>query len=319
MENRAHALATGLFILLLGAALVAVVAWFQGDRSEKVGYTVVARSGVPGLNLRAAVKLQGVEIGKVEAIGFDPEEPRQILVRIEVSKQAPLTAGTYARLGYQGITGLSFIDLVAPEDGRPGAPTPPGTRIPLQPSLLDQLSNQGPRLMLALNEATLRLNRLLGDANQQQFAQTLAALGDAASGVARLSQQLQPAAAGLAPLAHRADGVLLSADRSLQRLDELLAQSGALAQELRQRSQALDQLGQAAAQLQGSTQRLEHALVGPGGRPRSQAPLLDELGQASRSLDRLAGDLAEQPQSLIFGRTAPPPGPGEAGFDTRGH
>lgn len=318
MENRAHALATGLFILLLGAALVAVVAWFQGDHDERVGYTVVARAGVPGLNLRAAVKLQGVEIGKVESIAFDPAEPRQILVGIQVDKDAPLTAGTYAKLGYQGITGLSFIDLIAPEEGPAGAPAVPGARLPLQPSLLDQLSNQGPRLMLGLNEAAQRLNRLLSDANQQQLTRTLAALGDAAGGVAQLSQQLAPAVASLPPLARRADGLMASADRSLLRLDELLAQSGALAQELRQRAQALEQLGQAASQLQTSTQRLEQALVGNGGRARSQAPLVDDIGQASRSLERLAGDLAEQPQSLIFGRAAPPPGPGEAGFEGRG-
>lgn len=318
MENRAHALATGLFILLLGAALLAVVAWFRGDHVERVAYTVVARGGVPGLNLRAAVKLQGVEIGKVHSIDFDPEEPRQILVGIEVDKQAPLTAGTFARLGYQGITGLSFIDLVAPDEGPAGARAGAGARIPLQPSLLDQLSNQGPRLMLGLNEAAQRLNGLLSDANQRQFGRTLAALGDAAEGVAALSQALRPAAEGLPSLARRADGVLQSADRSLVRLDELLAQSGALAQELRQRAGALDQLGQAAAQLQGSTLHLEQALVGSAGRSRSQAPLLDEIGQASRSLDRLAGGLAEQPQSLIFGRAAPPPGPGEAGFEARG-
>ena len=56
----------------LGLALAACVAWFQGDRTERVHYTVVARSGVPGLNLKAPVKLSGVEIGKVEEIGFDP-------------------------------------------------------------------------------------------------------------------------------------------------------------------------------------------------------------------------------------------------------
>src|SRR6478609_3596494 len=104
MENRAHALATGAFILLLGAALIAVITWFQGNRGEQLSHTVISRTGVPGLNLRAPVKLQGVEIGKVASIEFDPANPRQILVGIEVDKDAPLSARTVARLGYQGIT-----------------------------------------------------------------------------------------------------------------------------------------------------------------------------------------------------------------------
>jgi len=313
MENRSHALATGAFILLLGAALVVVIAWFQGDRSEKLSYTVVARSGVPGLNLKAPVKLHGVEVGKVEDIAFDPAEPRQILVTIEVAKGAPLSPRTAARLGYQGITGLSFIDLFEDEEGPPVAGAP--ARMVLRPSLIDQLSAGGPRLLLSVNEAALRLNQLLGDANQQQLARSLASFGEAAQRVSALARQMQPAAAGLPPLIQRADGVLQGAQASLHRFDGLTAESTLLAQELRQRSQALDQLGQASAQLQATTQRLEAALVGAN-KPRSQA-LVDELGQAARAVERAAADLGEQPQSLLFGRSATPPGPGESGFEKR--
>jgi phospholipid/cholesterol/gamma-HCH transport system substrate-binding protein len=34
----------------------------------------------------------------------------------------------------------------------------------------------------------------------------------------------------------------------------------------------------------------------------------------SRSIDRVLLQLEEQPRSLLFGRVAPPPGPGEEGF-----
>lgn len=314
MENRSHALATGAFILLLGAALVVVVAWFQGDHSEHLSYTVVSRSGVPGLNLRAPVKLQGVEVGKVAAIAFDPAQPRQILVTIEVEKTAPLGARTMARLGYQGITGLSFIELFEDEEGPVAAGAP--ARIELRPSLIDQLSTGGPRLLAGVNETALRLNRLLSDGNQQQLATALSNFNEAAAGVAQLTRQLQPSAAALPPLLGRADGLLQGAQASLQRFDGLSADARLLTEELRQRSRALDQLGLAAAQLQTTTQRLELALIGAD-RPRNQA-LVDELGQASHSVERAAAGLADltaQPQGLLFGRSGPPPGPGEAGFD----
>ena len=90
MENKAHAIAAGLFALLLGLALAASVAWFQGDRTERTHYTVVSRSGVPGLNLKAPVKLRGVEVGYVDSIAFDPQDPRQILVGIAVDAAAPV-------------------------------------------------------------------------------------------------------------------------------------------------------------------------------------------------------------------------------------
>jgi phospholipid/cholesterol/gamma-HCH transport system substrate-binding protein len=121
MENRAHALATGIFILFLGGVLALVAAWFQGDQGEKNDFTIVSRSGVSGLNVKAPVKLRGVLVGKVEAIGFDNGDSQRILIGIRVSKTAPLTQATVARLGYQGITGLSYIDLSEPE-GAQGSP-----------------------------------------------------------------------------------------------------------------------------------------------------------------------------------------------------
>ena len=45
--------------------------------------------------------------------------------------------------------------------------------------------------------------------------------------------------------------------------------------------------------------------------------LVDELARTSRNVDRLLADLREQPQSLIFGRKAGAPGPGEPGFEAR--
>ena len=41
------------------------------------------------------------------------------------------------------------------------------------------------------------------------------------------------------------------------------------------------------------------------------------MAAASRSVERAANDLGDQPQSLLFGRGPRPPGPGETGFDQR--
>jgi phospholipid/cholesterol/gamma-HCH transport system substrate-binding protein len=48
--------------------------------------------------------------------------------------------------------------------------------------------------------------------------------------------------------------------------------------------------------------------------PRINA-LLGELARSSRSLDRLLTELNDQPHSLVFGRPAAAPGPGEPGFN----
>lgn len=315
MENKAHALAAGLFLLLLGLALAASVAWFQGDRTERVRYTVVARSGVPGLNLKAPVKLRGVEVGYVETIGFDPADPRQILVGIAVDAAAPVSTSTYAQLGLQGVTGLSFVGLEEADAQAALQRAAPGARLALRPTLLDRLAESGPGLIAGFAETAARLNALLSDDNRAQLGKTLAGLQQAADDTSKLMATLQPAARELPALLKDADVAAQRAQTALTRIEALAADGQLLAQDLKSRARALDDLQAAAVQVQATSRNLELALVGETS-PRTR-PVLADVSAASRSIERAADALGEQPQSLIFGRGAQPPGPGEAGFAER--
>lgn len=315
MENKAHAIAAGLFLLLLGLALAASVAWFQGDRTERVRYTVVARSGVPGLNLKAPVKLRGVEVGWVDSIVFDPEDPRQILVGIAVDATAPVSASTHAQLGLQGVTGLSFVGLEEADAKAPFKRAAPGARLALRPTLLDRLAESGPLLLAGFAETADRLNALLSDGNRAQLNRSLVQLEQAAGDTSRLMAALQPGARELPAFLKDADATAQRANAALREIEALATDSRALTQDLKARVAVLDRLDGAAAQWQATTRNLELALVGDTP-PRSR-PLLGDIAAASRSVERAATDLGDQPQSLLFGRGSRPPGPGEAGFAAR--
>ncbi|MBV8036422.1 MlaD family protein [Roseateles sp.] len=315
MENKAHAIAAGLFVLLLGLALAASVAWFQGDHTERVHYTVVSRSGVAGLNLKAPVKLRGVDVGHVESIAFDPADPRQILVGIAVDAAAPVSTGTYAQLGLQGVTGLSFVGLEEADASAPLQRAAPGARLQLRPTLLDRLAQSGPGLVAGFAEVATRLNALLSDDNRVQLGHTLAGLQQAAGDTSRLMAALQPGARGLPALLKDADTATQRADAALRRIEALAADGQQLAQELKSRAALLDRLDAAAAQVQATSRNLELALVGDT--PPRTRPVLTDIAAASRSVERAANELGDQPQSLLFGRSARPPGPGEAGFAER--
>lgn len=315
MENKAHDLAAGLFLLLLGLALAASVAWFQGDRTERIHYTVVSRSGVPGLNLKAPVKLRGVEVGWVESIGFDPQDPRQILVGIAVDAAAPVSAGTHAQLGLQGVTGLSFVSLEEADANAPLTRAAPGARIALRPTLLDRLAESGPLLLARFTETADRLNQLLSDDNRAQLGRTLAQFELAAADTRELVAALQPGARALPALLKDADATSRQATAALREIEALAADGRRFTRELQARVAVLDRLDGAAAQIQSTTQHLELALVGDT--PPRTRPLVADLAAAGRSVERAATGLGEQPQSLLFGRGTPPPGPGEAGFAER--
>jgi phospholipid/cholesterol/gamma-HCH transport system substrate-binding protein len=72
MENKAHALAAGAFVLGLVAVLVALVVWLTHDDTVRNTYELSTRDAVSGLQPQAMVRYRGIAVGKVTTIDFDP-------------------------------------------------------------------------------------------------------------------------------------------------------------------------------------------------------------------------------------------------------
>jgi phospholipid/cholesterol/gamma-HCH transport system substrate-binding protein len=308
MENRAFALAAGLFTLLLGAAVIVAAMWFSGNTVETVGYVLESKFAVTGLNVQAPVRLRGVEVGKVGNIGFDPENSGLILVGVDVKAGTPITRGTFAQLGSQGVTGLAYVML--DDDGTKPEPLPPSGektgRIPVRQAFLDQLSGSGKDLLAEVGEVGRRLNTLLDGKNQAQLMRTLTSLETATQGIATLTRHLEPGMKEFPALT-------ADARKALQRADALLVNLNTLTQQLNQHTDTLERVARSAEQMGGSAQSLSNAALTES-LPRIST-LLDELARNSRNLDRLLSELNDQPHSLVFGRAPLPPGPGEPGFD----
>ena len=95
MENRSHALMTGIFTIALLVATVLIGLWFNRDKTELVQYEIVTTQSIPGLNPQATVRYRGLEIGRVDTIVFDPRVTGQILIRLSVDEASPITSTTY--------------------------------------------------------------------------------------------------------------------------------------------------------------------------------------------------------------------------------
>jgi phospholipid/cholesterol/gamma-HCH transport system substrate-binding protein len=329
MENRAHAVAAGAFTLLLLAALAGAIVWLTGDARGGRRIDLVSRGAVSGLNARAAVRLRGVDVGQVQRIGFDPEDARRILVRVSVDSDTPLTRGTYARLTYQGVTGLAYVELDDDGSSREPLISPPGSTVPrieLKRSRLDQIGDSGQLLLSEAAETAQRLNQLLSDQNLAQLSRTFENVEVASRKVAALADTLQPAANALPPLAAHVDKLLTHADALLDHGNTLLAHAdsavqqagpvlsglGELTQAAQQRLDVLDRVGRDADRIGDAAEALQRSLVTET-LPRVDE-VMDDVARNSRSLDRLITSLHDQPQSILFGRAPAPPDPGEPGF-----
>ena len=310
MENRAHAIAAGLFTILLSAGIVFAAMWFSGETYEKAGYLLESRLPVTGLNVQSAVRYRGVDVGKVEAIQFDEKDPRLIMIRIGVRADTPITRGTFAELRAQGVTGLSYVML--DDTGKKPEKLPPGgaagDRIPVNPSLLENLADSGQDLVAQVQQVARRVNTLLSDENQGQFSRSLVNLEKASGDVASLARDLAPAVKQFPALT-------ADARKAIGHADEALAGVRDLTLQISQKLDSFDRMAKSAEQVGGAAQSMSAALVVES-LPRLNA-LVDQLGRTSRGLDRLMTEVKEQPQSVVFGRRPPPPGPGEPGYDPK--
>ena len=316
MENKSHALAAGLFVVFATALLIALAVWLTRDTQQLRSYELAGQVNLSGLQPQANVRYQGVPVGKVTSIRLDPQARGHVLVRIAVDDLAPISASTFATLGYQGVTGLAFIQL---DDSKPteGATVPQAqladnSRIPLRPGLVSKLTDRGERVLGQLDEASQRLNQLLSSQNQQTLMTTVGNLGRVASEIEQLTAQTRTLLPELAQgtrdslallkatslrVGDSADAAKTSA-RAFQRLTERMAGPGG----------ALDQLGQGAEVWVATNQSLQSVTL-----PRLNS-VAQDVARSTRQIGELAQTLRDTPQALLLGAPPSMPGPGEPGF-----
>jgi phospholipid/cholesterol/gamma-HCH transport system substrate-binding protein len=311
MENKAYALAAGLFTIVLGAAVVLAAMWFTGDTRERIPFVIESHYSVTGLSEQAYVRYRGVGIGKVTSIEFDPRDSRIILIGISVDRSVTLTRGTFAELRYQGVTGLSYVML--DDTGTNPDPLPPAgqqgsERIVVRESAFANLAEVAQQVLGDAREMAKRVNTLLSDQNQAQLSAALKNIEVATRQVTALAQSIEPAARGSVAL-------IADARKTFEHADKLLSEISGTNRDLANRLDSIDRMAASAEKAGGSIASLADSVTDET-LPRINL-LAEELSRASRGLERLAADLKQQPQSLVFGRRSGPPGPGEKGFEVR--
>ena len=311
MENKAHAIAAGIFVVVVTVLLVALAAWLTRDTGERDPYEISTRETVTGLQPQAAVRYRGVDVGKVEAIGFDSKVQGNVLLRLEIDRDAPVTKETFATLGFQGVTGLAFIQLddsgkpaprLKPEDGHP-------PRIPLRQGLLSKLADKGEVILERVEQITGRMNQLLGDDNQKKFSSALGNLDSAAADASRLAQRLDATVAKrVDPALDEASVALRSVRKSADAVEKTASDFSVTARRLNDKDGPMDRLAQGTEALSHAADSFNAATL-----PRINR-VTEDTSRAVRQLGRTVSTIGDNPQALIFGSGAVAPGPGEPGF-----
>jgi phospholipid/cholesterol/gamma-HCH transport system substrate-binding protein len=319
MESRAYAFITGLFVIGLIVAIVAWANWLAQEPVDRKAYRVIASTPVSGLNAQAQVRYRGMSVGRVTTIKLDPRDRHKILIDIEVNSDIPVTRGTYAQLGMEGITGIAYVHLL--DESQETAPPPKGAdglaELPLKPSFLDTMSDSAEGTVRDARELIAAINAVLTPENRKHLGATLASLEKVTSNLevatGKLPQTMARADAWLGPENLRlARDSLERVNEAAKTLPQITGEAERLLVETRLLVVEVGKLSVQARDLVGEIGKLSADVQG-GTLPQIGA-FAESADRGARRVGGLASDLSRNPDSLLWGRKAGRPGPGEPGF-----
>ncbi len=310
MESKSHALIAGVFTILLLSLAVLLGMWLGKDEIKKTSYVITTTLKVSGLNVQAAVRYKGIKVGKVTDIDFDSKNPGQLIISLDVVSDTPVTQSTYATLGYQGVTGIAYIEL--DDDGsKPIAlakNSELGARVPLRPGLLQEVEKRGMVILAQTEQISERLNQLLDQKNRQSLTNTIEQIGKTAAAYESLPSKLDPILADLPQTVNKAKD-------SFQAFKQFSDNAKTTSTNLNQLIMGMQNENGALTRLTNSVEQLSTTMT------TETLPAISNLSQEARtslrSIHRLSDKLNEQPQSILFGTKATQAGPGEPGFNSQ--
>ena len=311
----------GAFVLVLGAALIAVVLWLASGgafRQKYDPYLAIMDESVAGLNLNAPVKYNGVDVGKVREIRLDRDNPERVILLFAIERGTPIKEDTEAVLKIQGLTGIAYVEL------RGGTRDSPPLRataqseypvIPTKPSLSARLENVLTTVLAKLDSTTSSINAILGDENRAAFKSALADIAVLSRTLAARKETLD---AGIASAARTFE----NGARATAQLGPVIDRMGPMIDRMGRSADAVEKMGNEAALASANAGKTVESVGADVKRFTAETlpeleRLLGELSVLSASVRRLSEQTERDPRGLLFGRKAVPDGPGESATGPR--
>lgn len=322
MESKVNYTLVGVFVLLMSGLLIAFAFWL-GKYNDSAGaytyYKVYLTESAAGLSPEAAVKFNGVDVGKVVSIRINPQNSEEIELTLKIKKETPIRIDSTAMLKFFGITGLAFIEIKGGSSKSPLIINSDDTMaiIPTAPSLIKRLDETLSSVVTKLSDTLDHTNAVMSARNTQNFSETLE---------------------NLKILTHRINGyqneidtLLKNSIRTGQNIDQAMIKVGASADSVKSSMDTFqvtmsDKLSPTMASWETTSQK-SNALIEKIEKSMERGDYdlqsiasgstveLNELLAQSRVLisemELTLKSLRESPSDLLFKESKPNPGPGE--------
>jgi phospholipid/cholesterol/gamma-HCH transport system substrate-binding protein len=305
----------GLFVLVLGAALIAGALWLASGgafQQKHDSYLAIVDESVAGLNLNAPVKYNGVDVGRVREISLAPGNPERVNLLFAIEHGTPIREDTVAVLKTQGLTGIAYVELSGGTPGSPLLRATAGSRHPVirtKPSLSARLENILTNVLAKLDSTSGSLNALLSDENRAAFKSALADISTVARTVAARKDAID---SGIVNAARAFE----NASRASAQVGPMIERIGPVIERVGRGADAVEKMGSEVARTSVSAGKTVESVGADVNRFTAETlpeleRLMGELGILSTSLRRLTEQTERDPRGFLLGRKAVPAGPGE--------
>lgn len=293
MESKVNFTIVGLFTLTLVAALIAILLWLgTGGRYYKIYDTYYAymNESVSGLNLNAPVKYRGVAVGNVRDITLDPANSERVRLLLKIERGTPVKEDSVAVLRTQGLTGIAYVELTGGSLQSPLLKAKRDEKYPVirtGPSLMARMDTALTSLLANVSRVSDNVNAVLDEDNRRAFKRSLAQI-DALTGV----------------LAARSATIEAGVNNAAKTLEHTASASADL-------GRLIDRAGRSAEAVERLANETSRSAAAVPGTLQGIQLLVDDLRELSASLRRVSDQLERNPNTLLFGKPQPEPGPGE--------
>ena len=195
METKANYVAVGAFVVACLVGLVVSIMWLAGAQysQEYAYYQTYFTGAVTGLGKGTVTRYNGIDVGRVAQLEFDPNNPQRVIVTLQVQPGLNIREDSVASIDSQGFTGGSFVEISGGTAKSPLLTAKPGQKYPVirtKQSTLQQLEQSAPEVVAKLNVAASRINDLLSDNNRKAIAQVLINLDKTTAAIANHSADI---------------------------------------------------------------------------------------------------------------------------------
>jgi phospholipid/cholesterol/gamma-HCH transport system substrate-binding protein len=279
METKANYVAVGAFVLASVLGVVIALLWLVGFQysQEYASYQTVFTGAVTGLGNGTVVRYNGIDVGRVKELKFDPDNPKSVIVEMQVNPQVRIPADSVASIASEGITGGSYVEIdggsaKAAKLGDDGNRNP---MIKSRPSTLQQLEQSAPALIEKLNRVSSDLEQVLNPKNRAAIQHILANIDVTTGAIAKRAPEIDKT---LANVATATDTINVD----LQDFHTLLGNANV-----------------AVIKVNKLTGDADNFVTGDGLAQISQ--LVGETRRLVNSLTRLSNEIDREPTRILFG------------------